>query len=166
MFKSFCLAPFSNYVVNEEGKVKNIKTSRFISTWISEGYAHVNLRAFINGKSIQKTFKVHRAVAIAFIKNPNLLKITHHKDSNRQNNNVSNLEWVTSKQNSLYAGIKMARCQIKKMKPCKVTDTFLLFSKKFNNLTKAAKFMKVSKNGLNKYLNKNKFIFKKFLIFE
>jgi hypothetical protein len=50
-----------------------------------------------NGK--KKTMLVHRMVAICFIDNPNNLPEVNHKDFNKQNNNVSNLEWVTRKQN-------------------------------------------------------------------
>ena len=51
------------------------------------------------------TTLVHRLVADAFIPNPNGLRYVNHKDSNRQNNNANNLEWVTSSENRLH-GIK------------------------------------------------------------
>jgi hypothetical protein len=39
--------------------------------------------------------RIHRLVAEAFIKNPNGKPIVHHRDLNRKNNRVSNLQWVT-----------------------------------------------------------------------
>lgn len=44
-----------------------------------------------NGKT--RTFKVHRLIAEAFIDNPNNLPIINHKDGNKLNNSIDNLEW-------------------------------------------------------------------------
>lgn len=61
----------------------------------SKSYPCVRLRK--NGKTITKT--VHRMVAEAFIPNPNNLPEVNHKDENKYNNCVDNLEWCTHKQN-------------------------------------------------------------------
>lgn len=63
------------------------------------GYLLVNRS--INKK--HKSFKVHRLVATAFIPNPNNLPMINHKDGNKQNNHVSNLEWCTSSENTTHA---------------------------------------------------------------
>lgn len=101
------------YEVSESGKIKSI-TRSFI-TWngglkiISErimannlhksGYVQVSLN--INGCCANN--KVHRLVAIAFIENPKNLPQVNHKDGNKQNNNVSNLEWCTAIENVQHA---------------------------------------------------------------
>ena len=61
-----------------------------------EGYRIVYLQA--SDKKITK--KVHRLVAEAFIPNPNNLSQVNHKDENRLNNSVQNLEWCDAKYNA------------------------------------------------------------------
>jgi hypothetical protein len=56
----------------------------------------------MNGK--QQRFYVHRLVALHFIPNNDPLHktIVNHIDGNKLNNNVSNLEWVTPRENNIY----------------------------------------------------------------
>lgn len=63
-----------------------------------KGYLTVGL--WKNGKA--KTRSIHRLVAIAFIPNPNNLDTVNHKDFNRHNNNVENLEWMSLSDNLSY----------------------------------------------------------------
>lgn len=62
------------------------------------GYLYVNL----HNKGTTKTFKVHRLVAITFIPNNANLPQINHKDENKLNNNVENLEWCNSSYNNSY----------------------------------------------------------------
>lgn len=50
----------------------------------------------------KKLFKVHRLVALAFIDNPNNLPMINHKDENKANNNINNLEWCDVLYNNNY----------------------------------------------------------------
>lgn len=65
----------------------------------SLGYNVIDI--YVNGK--KKILKVHRLVAEAFILNKDNKPCVNHKDLNRANNNVSNLEWVTYKENAIHA---------------------------------------------------------------
>ncbi len=65
----------------------------------TDGYLHVRLSK--NG--VVKQFLVHRLVAKAFIPNPNNLEMVNHKDENKVNNCVENLEWCTRSYNQIYS---------------------------------------------------------------
>lgn len=85
---------FETYEVSSYGKVRNAVTGKVLAQRLHE-YLFVNL--YKKGKIHTKT--VHRLVAKAFIPNPNNLPCVNHRD---ENNNVSNLEWCTYKQNCNY----------------------------------------------------------------
>ena len=72
-----------------KGKAKNIRLDTY-------GYAVVSLSK--NG--VEKTMKVHRLVAMAFIPNPENKPCIDHVNTIRTDNRVDNLRWVTSKENS------------------------------------------------------------------
>ena len=86
-------------VVHEEGTKRNLKGD-ILKTHIKYGYVYVTLSK--NNKL--KSYRVHRLVAKAFIPNPNNYPSVNHKDENRKNNNVTNLEWCTVKYNNEYSG--------------------------------------------------------------
>ena len=73
----------------------------------------------INGTSTNHT--VHRLVAKAFIPNPNNLSDVNHKDENRKNNNVENLEWMSHVDNCNY-GTRNDRSKVKRSKPVQQID--------------------------------------------
>ena len=87
------------YMVSNWGRVKSIKFGKeiILKQWTSSnGYSQVNLCK--NGKV--KNYKVHRLVAEAFLDNTDNLPEVNHKDEDKQNNNVENLEWCSAKYNS------------------------------------------------------------------
>lgn len=61
------------------------------------------LKCFLYKNGTRKTFNVHRLVAQAFIPNPNNLPQVNHKDENKKNNNIVNLEWCSNQYNAKYS---------------------------------------------------------------
>ena len=86
------------YEISSNGVVKSLKTGAVRRPSNNGKYKQVTLTK--NG--IQKTYKVHRLVAITFIPNPDNLPCVNHKDEHPSNNNVNNLEWCTTKYNCNY----------------------------------------------------------------
>jgi hypothetical protein len=90
---------FENYCVDESGVVYNKTRNRALrSTTNKCGYVYVSL--YKCGKAIRK--RVHRLVAEAFVQNPLNLPQVNHKDEDKQNNSIANLEWCTAQYNNHY----------------------------------------------------------------
>lgn len=70
------------------------------------GYLQVNLKR----QEINKQFLVHRLVANAFLPNPGGLPSVNHKDENKENNSVDNLEWCSQAYNNHYGQGHETRC--------------------------------------------------------
>lgn len=88
------------YEISTLGRVVRAKDKYLMKFTIdSDGYFSVGLT---KGHK-QSWFRVNRLVAQTYLPNPYNLPIVHHKDNNKQNNSVSNLEWVTVQANTLHA---------------------------------------------------------------
>nr|MBQ4455310.1 HNH endonuclease [Clostridia bacterium] len=103
------------YEVSNTGKVRRngVELKPAVA---SHGYYMVNLSK--DGK--EKSYTIHRLVAEAFISNPEGLPCVNHKDEQKLNNDVSNLEWCTVCYNNRY-GTKSRRIREKLSKPIVAT---------------------------------------------
>lgn len=92
--------PYNNYAISDKGVVKNIKRDTVLHQFIRhDGYLQVSLWSDGKGKS----FKVHRLVALAFLPNSDVSLYINHKDGNKLNNMLENLEWCTPSENNYHA---------------------------------------------------------------
>ena len=90
------------YEVSSLGQIRNTKTKKIRKQNISQtGYYCVN--GSLGSRKNKITFKVHKAVAETFIANPNNLPVPNHKDGNKLNNHIDNLEWCTYSENMQHA---------------------------------------------------------------
>lgn len=87
---------YEDYYISDEGKVYSTISHKWIRPTVDkDGYAIVN----IYKDKKRKSFRIHRLVAEAFLPVPYGAVEIDHKDRNKQNNNVSNLEWKTHPEN-------------------------------------------------------------------
>jgi len=107
------------YVNNHKGERALRKGKVLTDTLDDKGYVRYTFRM---GKS-KKMKRGHRLVAEAFIPNPNQYTIINHKDGNKANNHISNLEWCTHRQNSQHAESMGLVNHVKGSKHHKATTT-------------------------------------------
>lgn len=85
-----------DYIITKEGQIINKKRGNVLKPQLNgKGY----LRIWIG----KKLYFVHRLVAEKYIPNPNNLPQVNHKDGNKLNNHVNNLEWVSNEYNRKHA---------------------------------------------------------------
>lgn len=104
------------YFVSNFGRVKSLKWGKEIllkPSFSEKGYLQVSIH-FTEGR---KTKRIHRLVAQAFLPNPNNYKEINHKDEDKTNNIVSNLEWCDRQYNMAYGTWKERRKLNKQSNP-------------------------------------------------
>ena len=97
------------YEVSNLGRVRSLGRIKSNGRRVSGGMKRINQHPqtgymFVNlcKDGEKRTNLIHRIVALAFLPNPNNYPCINHKDENRANNNVDNLEWCTYKHNNDY----------------------------------------------------------------
>lgn len=132
--------PFNEkYSITEDGKVINNKRNKERKSFIDKyGYLKVGLND-------NKKYYIHRLVALTYIENPQNKETVNHKDGNKTNNHISNLEWMTNEENINHA----FNTNLIKRTPivCKKTG------KIWNSLNLAAKENKINSGHLHNMLN-------------
>lgn len=158
------------YQVSNKGRVKSAprqlplptgalykRKERMLTPYVcNNGYYVVLLRAY--GK--QKLATIHRLVAIAFIPNPHNLPFINHKDENRLNNNVDNLEWCTPLYNANYGTARQKQRESLMKSPKKDNSAIAKYKaveqitldgyvmRKFVSVKDAAQTMNLSENTI------------------
>jgi hypothetical protein len=102
---------YPNYSITEDGVIFSNITNKVLTPFNNNGY----LRIGLSKDNKRKKFLVHRLIAEAFIPNNQNNLLINHKDGNKMNNHISNLEWCTYSENlkhaykiGLYTDIKRA----------------------------------------------------------
>lgn len=141
------------YIISNYGRVKNKKLDRELKgTLDKDGYCKVGLR--IKNKRIYRF--VHRLVAIEFIPNIGNKPQVNHIDGNKSNNNVDNLEWVTTQENIIHAyqnGLKVGQCGNQNIETLIELDDNIY---SFFSLKEASLFLGYGEKYLYQVLIKNK----------
>lgn len=129
---------------------RKIKSKLLLGGEYSNKYRFVCLRK--NG--VNHNASVHRLVAEAFIPNPENLPCVNHVDGNKQNNNVSNLEWCSYSENIQHAvkiGLVESQCKIRRKVTVKQGEHIILF----DTMKDCANFFGFKKGWLQNQIRKH-----------
>ena len=90
---------YPNYSVSNNGDIRNNATNRILKYYIRNGYKSISLCK----ENVKKTFNIHNIVADHFLNKPSYKCVVNHKDENKLNNSVENLEFITYAENTKYS---------------------------------------------------------------
>ena len=92
----------NRYILYDDGRIYSKARKIFLKPYLNKyGYLEIVLRPTINGST--KKYRINRLIAIYFIPNPDNLPQVNHKDGNKLNNKVNNLEWCSASYNTKHS---------------------------------------------------------------
>lgn len=141
-YKKEPIKGYEEYYVDTNGVIYNKNGSIKKYSLNPNGYCIVNF--IVNRKRIG--LQVHRLVALQFIPNPNNLTQVNHIDGNKQNNNVSNLEWCTAKENVRHSFDILHRDLTNTKKIIGIDKSTNDIIYEFNSLADAGRYFSDNKN--------------------
>jgi hypothetical protein len=128
----------NNYFVSDLGRFKNNKN--IIKTNYSNDSGYI--RIAIN----KKLYLLHRLIALTFLENPQNKEFVNHKDGNKLNNSLSNLEWATCLENNLHKiNNGMSNCTKKIIQ----YDQNMMTLKEHNSIVECAKELHISSSCIS-----------------
>lgn len=138
---------FTDYAISKDAELIDVHHRRIIPRFNRGSFNYPEVFIYCPEKNSYKHIKVHRLVALAWVKNIDYSRnpIVNHKDANKQNNHFSNLEWCSMSQNSKHA---YTLGSYSFNKPCKVKNHLTGEITYYVSLIDASKFI-----GLKHYLN-------------
>lgn len=95
------LYPLTHFEISSHGRVRNSITGKYLSIVETKDYTKVSFKH--RPSKTHKTLNMHRIMAVAFIPNPNNYRVVNHKDGNKRNFDLYNLEWTTDTRNLVHA---------------------------------------------------------------
>jgi len=147
------------YQSSNLGRIRNVNTNRILKQQVDhDGYFIITLR---KGKA-KRTYKVHRLVAKTFMPGNHKTLQVNHISGIKSDNSVSNLEWVTLKENikhaykiGIYSSEQHSKAQNKSKKPVLKLKNGIII-KRYDSLKQASKENNVTKQSIYHAIKKQR----------
>lgn len=93
---------FEYYWVSKKGEIYSYHRKFFekVNGYVDKRTGYLIVRLWDSKSNRSRNYRFNRIMALTFLSNPCHLPVVHHKDHNRLNNNIDNLEWVTVSENT------------------------------------------------------------------
>jgi hypothetical protein len=148
----FDLVDCKGYSISSYGRVRNNKGR------ITLGYSKQNDYLVVNINN--KGHYIHRLVALVFISNPDNRPIVNHKDGNKQNPKLDNLEWIDYSGNSNHA-VSIGKIITKPVIQYDLNNNKI---NEFKSVREAAEYLKISKGTISNICNKKYSLSRKYTL--
>ena len=131
------------FEISTNGKIRRKDSIKLLKTYIHKnGYEIICVS--LGSRNKKKMFKIHRAVACTYLGNEKNLPEINHKDGIKTNNDISNLEWCTRKQN-IHHAIKLGVFYFPENTTPKIKVRCIELDLIFKSLSEAGKFININK---------------------
>jgi hypothetical protein len=149
MKDSTLIPNFSRYTITKDGVIRNLKGH--IMSQHNNGYMETKLMRDSDNK--RTTCQIHRLVASTYIPNPNNLPQVNHKNGDRMDNRIDNLEWITRKGNIQHSEkLKLRRIHKKQVIQLTVDNTPIA---EFESIAEAERLTGVDHRHISRVCNGN-----------
>jgi hypothetical protein len=165
---------YNDYAISKEGMILNIKTGKFKVWSITNGGGKKNQTGgysytrVVTDSGESKVLFLHRALCLVFLRYTEkvLSLVVNHKDGNPSNNNLSNLEWCTYKENNEHAYANGLR--LNSATPVLMKDLKTNLITKFQSFSECARYLNLSNPGLiaTRLVSRNNRVFSDMLLFK
>lgn len=148
IWKRVLLNDFEEIYASNYGRIKKNNVFSY-GTLRKSGYYEIKIKNIVKNKYF--TFRVHRLICIAFTENVHNKEFVNHKDLNRSNNKLENLEWITNKENVNHQldlnNREKLNCLSKDVLQIDIKTGYII--KEFNSVSQASKLTGFANSGIN-----------------
>lgn len=157
MKEKFILLPFdTKYAISNLGNIINVKNGKKLKTRINKhGYIEVQLSTM----GIKKNYRIHRLVGIMFLENQYNKPYINHKNGNKLDNCIDNLEWCSAKENDEHARNNNLKNQNKPIKAINIETNETIV---FESLSECARCFNTNKGTIHRVLSGKRNKYKNF----
>lgn len=139
------------FLVSSDGDIYSLKSKRVLKQTLNKSTGYFGVCVSLGSREKKKLIKTHIAVACTFLGDRSDDYVVNHKDGNKKNNNLENLEWTTHSENVRHAyenDLEKGHYRIRCINTGEV----------FNSVTDACKWcgLSVWSRSIREYLNKSK----------